>query len=99
MVEMKLSEVTVKDLISYAREDQEDQEVINTFNTILLVSKAFIKNYTGLTVEEMDQKEDLIIVLMALSNEMYENRMFTVENEKINPVIKALLDMHSVNLL
>lgn len=96
---MKLSEVTVKDLISYAREDQEDQEVINTFNTILLVSKAFIKNYTGLTVEEMDQKEDLIIVLMALSNEMYENRMFTVENEKINPVIKALLDMHSVNLL
>jgi hypothetical protein len=96
---MKLSEVTVKDLISYAREDQEDEEVINTFNTILLVSKAFIKNYTGLTIEEMDQKEDLIIVLMALCNEMYENRMFTIENEKINPVIKALLDMHSVNLL
>lgn len=99
MVEMKLSEITVKDLISYAREDEEDQEVINTFNTILLASKAFIKNYTGLTVEEMDQKEDLIIVLMALSNEMYENRMFTIENDKVNPVIKALLDMHSVNLL
>lgn len=99
MVKMKLSEITVKDLISYAREDEEDQEVINTFNTILLASKAFIKNYTGLTVEEMDQKEDLIIVLMALSNEMYENRMFTIENDKVNPVIKALLDMHSVNLL
>ncbi|MBS6501880.1 MAG: phage gp6-like head-tail connector protein [Clostridium sp.] len=96
---MKLSEITVEDLISYAREDQEDQEVIKIFNTILLVSKAFIKNYTGLTIEEMDLKEDLIIVLMALSNEMYENRMFTIENEKINPVIKALLDMHSVNLL
>lgn len=99
MVEMKLSEITVKDLISYAREDEEDQEVIKTFNTILLASKAFIKNYTGLTLEEMDQKEDLIIVLMALSNEMYENRMFTIENDKVNPVIKALLDMHSVNLL
>lgn len=99
MVEMKLSEITVKDLISYAREDEEDQEVIKTFNTILLASKAFIKNYTGLTLEEIDQKEDLIIVLMALSNEMYENRMFTIENDKVNPVIKALLDMHSVNLL
>lgn len=98
-MEKKLSEITVEDLISYAREDNTDQEVIKTFGIILPASKAFIKSYTGLTLEEMDQKEDLIIVLMALANEMYENRMFTIENDKVNNVIKSILDMHSVNLL
>ncbi|PGT89210.1 head-tail connector protein [Bacillus sp. AFS040349] len=95
---MKISEVTTNDLIEYARETA-DPEVTKTFGTILLASKAYIKSYTGLTVEQMDVKEDLTIALMVLANEMYENRVFTVQDNKVNVVIKSILDMHSINLL
>lgn len=95
---MKISEVTEQHLIDYAREVN-DPEVITAFTTILAASKAYIKSYTGLTVEQMDAKEDLTIALMVLANEMYENRVFTVQDNKVNVVIKSILDMHSINLL
>jgi hypothetical protein len=96
---VKISDITVQDLIEYAHESNDDTEIVNTFTTILSSVKAYIKGYTGLTVEEMDTKEDLVIALMVLSNELYDNRAFTVQNDKANTVVKSILDMHSVNLL
>lgn len=96
---MKISEVTVQDLKEYAREYNDDPETIRTFETILAAVKSYIKGYTGLSTEQMDTKEDLTIALQVLSNEMYDNRTFTVENDKVNTVIKSILDMHSINLL
>lgn len=96
---MKISEITVQDLIEYARECNDDQEIIKSFNNILVASKAYIKGYTGLSEEQMDTKEDLTIALMVLANEMHENRIFTVKDDKVNVVIKSILDMHSINLL
>ncbi len=96
---MKLSEVTVQDLVAYARENLEDGEVVNTFQTILVACKGYIKGYTGLSDEQADTKEDLTVALMVLSNEMYENRLFSVQDDKVNVLVKSILDMHSVNLL
>lgn len=96
---MKVSEVTPHDLMEYAREYNDDPEVIRQFEQNLKVGKAFIKAYTGLTDEQMDEKEDLVIVLKVLSNDMYDNRTFTVEVDKLNPFVKIILDMHSVNFL
>jgi hypothetical protein len=96
---MKISEVAVMDLIEYARENKDDAEVINTFEIILPSVKAYIKGYTGLTAEQLDTKEDLTIALMVIANEMYDNRAFTVQDDKVNKVIKSILDMHSINLL
>ena len=96
---MKISEVTVQDLVNYAHEDAEDLELHGTFNTMLIACKAYIKGYTGLTDEQMETKEDLTIALMVLVNEMYENRIYTVKDDKVNVVIKSILDMHSINLL
>lgn len=94
---MKISEVTIQDLKEYAHvyHDQDDR----LFESILSSSKAYIKSYTGLSDEEMDTKEDLVAVLLTLSNELYDNRAFTVENDKVNAVVKSILNMHSVNLL
>lgn len=47
----------------------------------------------------VDDFEDLTIALFVLSNEMYDNRMMTVDNNKVNFVIKQILDSHSTNLL
>ncbi|RXI50190.1 phage gp6-like head-tail connector protein [Clostridium tetani] len=94
---MKISEVTIQDLKEYANVEHDLDDKL--FNNILIASKSYIKSYTGLTFGQMDTKEDLTIVLMALSDEMYDNRTFTVQDGKANRVIKSILDMHSVNLL
>lgn len=46
-----------------------------------------------------DDYEDLTIVLFTLANEMYDNRDFVVDNDKLNFVVKQILDSYSVNLL
>ena len=94
---MKISEVTITDLKEYANVDHVLDD--NLFQAILMATKSYIKSYTGLTVEQMDTKEDLTIVLMILANEMYDNRTYTVENDKANKVVTSILDMHSINLM
>ncbi|KAF0822515.1 head-tail connector protein [Cytobacillus firmus] len=96
---MKISEITIQELKDYAHELNDDPEINRTFTNILMACKAYIKGYTGLTLEQMDNKEDLTMVLMVLANELYENRSYTVQNDKVNTVIKSILDMYSVNLL
>jgi hypothetical protein len=105
---MKISEVTIQHLKDYARVSHGDDDTL--FTAILVACKKFISNYTGLPLADdpettdviennCDAHEDLTIVLMILSNEMYDNRAFTVQENKVNTVIKSILDMHSVNLL
>lgn len=94
---MKISEVTIKTLKDYANVFHNEDD--NLFNSILIACKSYVKGYTGLLGEQMDAKEDLTIALMVLANEMYDNRVFTVQDNKVNVVIKSILDMHSVNLL
>ena len=94
---MKISEVTINDLKEYANVDHDYDDKI--FENILLGAKSYIKSYTGLNDEQIDNKEDLTIALMVLCNEMYDNRVFSVENNKANTVITNILDMYAVNLL
>lgn len=94
---MKISEVTIEHLKAYAHVYHDEDNLL--FESILTAAKAYIRSYTGLTVESLDGKEDLTIALKVLSNEMYDNRNYTVQNDKVNVVIKSILDMHSVNLL
>lgn len=94
---MKISEVTNNDLKNYAHVYHNEDDTL--FDAILAACKSYIKGYTGLTDEQLDEKEDITIALMVLSNELYDNRTFTVENDKVNTVIKSILNMYSVNLL
>lgn len=95
----KVSELTVTDLMNYAHEYSDDPETIKLFTTLLITSKGFIRSYTGLSDEQMDLIPDLIIAVKIIANELYDNRAMTVQNEKVNPVVKTILDMHSINLL
>lgn len=103
---MKISEVTINDLKQYANVFINDDD--NLFTMILAAGKQFISTYTGLPLdddpangvtESCDDHEDLTIVLFTLGNEMYDNRDFIVDNDKLNFVVKQILDSHSVNLL
>ena len=94
---MKISEVRIEDLKEYAVVNHTLDDKL--FTNILAASKAYIKSYTGLNEEQLDNKEDLTIALMILCNEMYDNRIYAVENDKVNKVVESILDMHCINLL
>ena len=68
-------------------------------NLILKASKNYVKSYTGLIESDLDNNNSFDIAILILGSEMYENRSFTVQNDKVNKVIQSILDMHSVNLI
>lgn len=94
---MKISEVTIVELKDYANVDHDFDDDI--FTNILMAAKSYIKGYTGLNDEQLDDKEDLTLALMVLCNEMYDNRIFSVQYDKVNTVVSNILNMHSINLL
>lgn len=95
---MKVSEVTVTNVAEYLRlEEGEYSEALLT--SLLNTVKEFIKSYTGLTDEEIDEHEDFYIVVMILCQDMYDNRSMYVDKNNLNKVVETILGMHSVNLL
>ena len=95
---MKFSEVNIYDLISYCNA-YDDESTKKDMKVILEGVKSYIKSYTGLNDEEVDDIEDLTLVLLAISADMFDNREFTIENNKVNSLYKSILDMHSMNYL
>lgn len=96
---MKINDVTAEDLLNYLREDNADYHTFSMVNMMLNSAKSYIKSYTGLSDEQLNEKEDLTIVLFVLVTDMYDNRMYTVHNDKVNKVVSSILNMHSQNLL
>ena len=94
---MKYSELTLSDVKEYIRVDDDSED--RTINIMFMASKSFVKGYTGLSLDQLDQYEDFAIVILVLCAEMYDNRQFTVDKANISPVIKIILDLYSINLL
>lgn len=95
---MKVSEVTVDQLIDYCNA-YEDEQTKRNLSLILSAAKAFIASETGLNADEVDKYEDITLVLLVLCNEMYDNRSFTCDDVNISPLYDAILNSHRVNLL
>lgn len=47
----------------------------------------------------LDAFEEFWIVVMILCQDMYDNRIFSVDSENVNVVVSSILDMHRTNLL
>jgi hypothetical protein len=95
----KVSDITYQDVADYLRLAEIDNEEINTLNSLINISKTFISNYTGRTIEELDNYQDFVIVVLVLCQDMWDNRTMYVESKNLNNVIESILGMHSVNLL
>jgi len=95
---LKVSEVTVTNVAEYLRlEEGEYSQALLT--SLLNTAKEFIKSYTGLTNEQIDEYEDFYIVVMVLCQDMYDNRSYYVDKNNMNKVVETILGMHSINLL
>lgn len=65
----------------------------------LASAKDYVKSYTGLTDDEVDQHENLYIAVLALTSDMYDNRQVTATSAAVNRVLETNMFMHSKNLL
>lgn len=93
---MKVSEVTPADLAEFLRLDEYQE---NEMQRILDSVKGYIRDYTGLTDEEIDTHADFLTALLVLCQDMYDNRAMYVEKSNVNRVVESILNMHRVNLL
>ena len=94
---MKISEVTFQQASDYCGAGEDESEFI--ISAFMDSAKAFMAGYTGLSVEELDEHEDLVPAYLTLINEMHTNRDYTVEQAAENKFVKQALAMHSVNYL
>ena len=93
---MKLSEVTLDVVKKHIGVSDEDDATISMYWT---AAKAQALSYTGLSEEEADKLPDVTVAALALCSDLYTYRNAAGESVSLNPTVKMILDMHSVNLL
>ena len=94
-----VSQITAQDVADYLRISEVTQDDTNTLNTLLTVAKTYICQYTGQTLENLDNLSDIIIVVFILCQDMWDNRALYVDSSNVNKVVESILGLHSVNLL
>ena len=94
-----VSQITAQDVADYLRICEVTTDDLNTLNTLLTVAKAYIVQYTGQTLENLDTLQDIIIVVLILCQDMWDNRALYVDSSNANKVVESILGLHSVNLL
>lgn len=93
----ELSEETFKAVCEYLRIDSELTEDSKTISIIMNVAKSYIMDYTAIPEEELDNYKDLAIAFLVLCGEMYDNRVYLVDTDKVNPLVKSILKLHCRN--
>ena len=94
---MKLSEVTIVEIKQFCRIDFEDDDIILMQFWDSAIS--YVRNYTGLTDVEMEEKEDITIAALVVLSDMYDNRSYMNKEAAVNKISKGIMDMHSKNLM
>lgn len=99
---MKVSNITIENVAHYLKldfaslDDKEKEQLMYTLEN----AKDYIKQYTGLSDEEIEKHDDFMIVVYILVAEFYENRQYQSDKPfYVNKVVQSILDMHSNNLL
>lgn len=98
---MKVSEVSVQDLSEFARLDDPDEIELKELERMKDSAIALITSYTGLEEKNLDRHADITEALFVLVMDMFDNRNLLIDYKttNINPAVKTILDLHSVNLL
>lgn len=99
MYVQKISEITSRNMAEYLRLPDPSVDDLNTLNTLMEVAIDYIAKYTGRTKEELDEYNDMVIVGLALVQDMWDNRTMYVDNSNVNKVVESILNLYVVNLL
>jgi len=94
---MKISEVTLTEVKAYLRITDTDDDSL--LEIIQAAATSYILSYTALTAEEADTITELSIALMCLCSDMYDVRTSQASNDKQNPIVSTVLNMHRRNCI
>ena len=89
----KVSEITTKDIADFIRLGEVSDAEEKQLQTFLTVAKDYVANYTAL--EDLDEYADLVIAILILCQDMYDNRSLYVDKNNPNRVVQTILDMHT----
>lgn len=79
-------------------EDVTESERVS-LDALKTAAVSYVMSYTGLSLEEIDNHEDISIAVLTLIADMYDNRAMTVDKKEVNRTAEIILSMHSKNLL
>lgn len=97
---MKLSELDLPLVKEYLRQDRDEDDRL--IRAIIEASISYVCNYTGQSIEQLENQEDVVIAVLVLVAEFYDNRILHVNertNMRVNSILEGLLGKYSVNLL
>lgn len=96
---MKISEISVQDVVEYLRLDDGYNE--KEIEGIMAAVEAYISGYTHIPTaaespdgDNLDQYEDLWIPYMVLCQDAHDNRAFMVDGNASNKVVESILSLH-----
>lgn len=96
---MKVSEITVEDVVKYIRLDGPSQDDQAFLTSALSIAKKYISDDTGIAENKLDDHDDFVIVVLVLCQSMYDDRTLYVDKTNLNAMVAAVLGHHQVNLL
>ena len=95
----KVSDITYSDIANYIRLSEVSTSDQNYLTTLINISKEYISKYTGISITDLDNYADFIIVVFVLCQSMYDVRSLYVDNSNLNKVVETILGMHQTNLV
>ncbi len=96
---MRLSELTVDSILSYVRADDTAENRTYIDGIVLPASKRFVASYTGRSLEELDEYEDITIAVLCICADMFDVRAYTMTGIQVNPTVVQILGAHCTNFL
>ena len=97
--ETKISKITVKDIADFIRLDEIDEVEMKHLHDSINIAKSYISNYTGISIDKLDDYPDFVLALKVLCQDMYDNRALYIDKNNPNELVKTILNMHSINYL
>lgn len=96
---MTFSTINTTDVANYLRLGAVTQDEQSLLTTMLNSAKSYVLKYTGLTESQADLANELVIAVLVLCQDMWDNRALYVDSDNVNKVVETILGMHSINLL
>ena len=97
---MKVSDVTLQNVMDFLRIDFPTEIETAEVTAMMTAAKNYIVGYTGLTLEEIDEHEDITIAYQVLIADMFDNRNNQIEKPTyVNRTVQSILSLYRTNLL
>ena len=95
---MNRKEVTALDEVKkYLRIDDDSEDTL--IQMCIESAEQYIKDYTGLTDDEINSNQALQMAKMAIIADLFELRQATTTGLQLNPFVDYVLNMYQRNLL